>query len=51
MTDGNLVVTDSNGSIILQVKAAVLTVHRRHIIVDATGNPVVTIRAKVIANL
>jgi len=52
ISDGNFVVTDTNGNIIFKVKGVLLTlVHQRRIIVDAAGNPIVTIRDKVITNL
>ena len=48
ISDGNFVVTDAKGNIIFKVKGVLLTLlHQRRIIVDAAGNPVVTIRQKV----
>ncbi|KAK4582255.1 hypothetical protein RGQ29_025434 [Quercus rubra] len=50
LSDGNFVVTDTNGNIIFKVKGVLLTlVHQRRIIVDAAGNPIVTIRDKVMS--
>ncbi|XP_030924244.1 protein LURP-one-related 15-like [Quercus lobata] len=50
ISDGNFVVTDTNGNIIFKVKGVLLTlVHQRRIIVDAAGNPIVTIRDKVMS--
>ena len=44
ISDGNFVVTDTNGNIIFKVKGVLLTlVHQGWIIVDAVGNPIVTI--------
>ena len=47
ITDGNFVVTDINGNVIFKVKGTLLTLHDRRTLLDAAGNPVVTLREKV----
>ncbi|KAI4338976.1 hypothetical protein MLD38_023972 [Melastoma candidum] len=47
ISDGNFVVMDANGNILFKVRGALLTfVHERRVMVDATGNPIVTLRSK-----
>ncbi|KAJ7950075.1 LURP-one-like protein [Quillaja saponaria] len=47
LSDGNFVVTDVNGNIIFKVKGILFTfVHRRRVLIDAAGNPIVTLRQK-----
>ncbi|KAJ4980128.1 hypothetical protein NE237_010908 [Protea cynaroides] len=42
----NLVVTDVNGNIVFNVKGALFNIHDRHILLDANGNPVLSIQQK-----
>ncbi|XVF65894.1 hypothetical protein PTKIN_Ptkin09bG0287500 [Pterospermum kingtungense] len=46
ITDGNFVVTDINGNIVFKVKGAFLTIRDRRVLVDAAGNPIVTLKKK-----
>ena len=46
ITDGNFVVQDINGNILFKVKGALLSIHDRHVLSDAAGNPIVTLRRK-----
>lgn len=47
LSDGNFVVTDINGNTIFKVKGSLLTLRDRRMLVDAAGNPIVTLRRKV----
>lgn len=49
ITDGNFVVTDINGNVIFKVKGALLTLHDRRTLLDAAGNPIVTLREKIMS--
>ncbi|XP_030928005.1 protein LURP-one-related 15-like [Quercus lobata] len=46
ISDGNFVVTDTNGNVILKVKGAILSLRDRRVLIDGTGNPIVTLRQK-----
>ncbi|KAJ0088392.1 hypothetical protein Patl1_31481 [Pistacia atlantica] len=47
ITDGNFVVQDINGNILFKLKAADSIFHDRHVLIDAYGNPIVTLRDKI----
>uniref|UniRef100_A0A7N2M495 Protein LURP-one-related 15 n=1 Tax=Quercus lobata TaxID=97700 RepID=A0A7N2M495_QUELO len=49
ITDGNFVVTDINGNVIFKVKGALLTLHDRRTLLDAAGNPILTLREKIMS--
>ncbi|XWS09473.1 hypothetical protein CRYUN_Cryun40dG0087600 [Craigia yunnanensis] len=49
ITDGNFVVTDINGNIVFKVKGAFLTIHDRRVLLDAAGNPIVTLKQKLMS--
>ncbi|KAG4925333.1 hypothetical protein JHK87_050873 [Glycine soja] len=46
LSDGNFVVTDVNGNVVFKVKGSLMTLRDRRILVDAAGNPLVTLRRK-----
>ncbi|KAI4356107.1 hypothetical protein L6164_000154 [Bauhinia variegata] len=46
ISDGSFVVTDINGTVIFKVKGALLTLRDRRVLIDAAGNPLVTLRRK-----
>ncbi|MCF1423306.1 LURP-one-related family protein, partial [Mangrovimonas futianensis] len=48
ITDGNFVVQDINGNILFKLKAVDSIFHGRHVLIDAHGNPIVTLRDKVL---
>ncbi|XP_030466011.1 protein LURP-one-related 15-like [Syzygium oleosum] len=48
LSDGNPVVTDNNGNLIFKVKGALLTLHDRKVLSDASGQPILTFRKKII---
>jgi len=43
---GNFAVTDTNGTLLFQVKEKLLSLHEKKTILDALGNPIVTLRQK-----
>ncbi|TKY65732.1 LURP-one-related 15 [Spatholobus suberectus] len=47
ISDGNFVVTDVNGNVIFKVKGSLLTLRDRRVLIDAAGNPIVTLRRKI----
>ncbi|XVE84383.1 hypothetical protein DITRI_Ditri17bG0007900 [Diplodiscus trichospermus] len=49
ITNGNVVVTDINDNIVFKVKGAFLTIHGRRVLLDATGNPIVTLKMKLMS--
>ncbi|MBA0634178.1 hypothetical protein Godav_029484, partial [Gossypium davidsonii] len=48
ISDGSFVVTDINGNIVFKVKGAFLSVHDRRVLLDGAGNPIVTLKQKVV---
>lgn len=48
ISSGNFVVTDMiSGNIIFEVKGKLITLHDQRVLLDAVGNPVVTLREQV----
>ncbi|RDX86584.1 Protein LURP-one-related 15, partial [Mucuna pruriens] len=47
ISDGNFVVTDVNGNVVFKIKGSLLTLRDRRVLIDATGKPLVTLRAKI----
>lgn len=47
ITDGNFVVTDAHGNLIFKVEGVFLSLLDRRVIVNGTGNPIITLRQKV----
>ena len=50
ITDGNFVVTDVNDNPMFKVKGKFMSLHDKRVVVDANGNPIVTLRRKVCGN-
>ncbi|XP_010256975.1 PREDICTED: protein LURP-one-related 10 [Nelumbo nucifera] len=48
ITDGNFIVTDINGNIIFKVKGGLLSLRDRRVLVDAAGNPIVSLQQKIL---
>ncbi|KAK6127415.1 hypothetical protein DH2020_038836 [Rehmannia glutinosa] len=44
--DGNFVATDENENIMFKVIEKILSIHDRHVLLDAGGNPIVTFKKK-----
>jgi len=51
ISDGNFAVKDVNGNIVFKVKGSLLTLRDRRVLVDATDNPITTLRRKVPSTL
>lgn len=47
VTDGNFEVTDDKGNIMFRVTEKLLSIHNRHVLLDAGGTPIVTFSKKV----
>ncbi|KAK3227450.1 hypothetical protein Dsin_007312 [Dipteronia sinensis] len=48
-TDGNFVVQDIKGNILFKVKGALMSIRDRHVLLDAAGKPLVTLRQKIMS--
>ncbi|XP_062166868.1 protein LURP-one-related 15-like [Alnus glutinosa] len=49
ISDGNFVVTDVNGTVVFKVKGKILTIRDRRVLLDGAGNPIVTLRQKIMS--
>ncbi|GKV02211.1 hypothetical protein SLEP1_g14670 [Rubroshorea leprosula] len=49
MRDGDFVVTDINGNIMFKVKGSDFSLHNNRALLDAAGNPIVTLRQKLMS--
>ncbi|KAK6943223.1 LURP-one-related [Dillenia turbinata] len=49
LSEGNFVVTDVNENILFKVKGALLSLHDRRVLLDAAGNPLVTLKQKILS--
>ncbi|KAF5189584.1 Lurp-one-related [Thalictrum thalictroides] len=47
ITDGNFAVSDVNGNILFKVKGSFFTLHDKRVLLDAAGNPLLSMRQKV----
>jgi hypothetical protein len=47
LSDGDFTVTDANGGVVLRVKGAIFSVRHRRVLVDAAGQPILTMAKKV----
>ncbi|KAF7845249.1 protein LURP-one-related 10 [Senna tora] len=47
IVDDNFTVSDINGNIIFKVKESLMSFRDRRVLIDATGNPIVTLRRKI----
>jgi len=47
----NFTVKDVNGNVVFKVKGSLLTLRDRRVLVDAAGNPITTLRRKVLSTL
>ena len=50
VSEGNFAVTDVNGNIIFKIKGKLLSIRDRRVLLDAAGNPVLTLQQKVRKN-
>ncbi|GMI89925.1 hypothetical protein like AT5G01750 [Hibiscus trionum] len=49
MTEGNFVVVDINDNILFKVKEKFPSLHHRRILLDGAGNPIVTLKRKMVS--
>ncbi|KAG9454714.1 hypothetical protein H6P81_007618 [Aristolochia fimbriata] len=49
ITDGDYAVTDINGNIVFKVKGKLLSLRDKRVLLDAAGNPIVTLQQKVLS--
>ncbi|KAI6673295.1 hypothetical protein NL676_001201 [Syzygium grande] len=49
LTDGSFVVTDVNDNILFKVKGRLFSIHDRRVLIDAAGNPLVTLTEKIMS--
>ncbi|KAF8007695.1 hypothetical protein BT93_K1635 [Corymbia citriodora subsp. variegata] len=49
LTDGSFVVTDASDNILFKVKGRLFSIHDRRVLVDAAGNPLVTLTEKIMS--
>ncbi|KAF9595642.1 hypothetical protein IFM89_021213 [Coptis chinensis] len=49
ITEGNFAVSDVNGNVIFKVKGSMFSLHDNRVLLDATGNPLLTLRQKMIS--
>ncbi|GJN28964.1 hypothetical protein PR202_gb17144 [Eleusine coracana subsp. coracana] len=47
LSDGDFTVTDANGAVVLKVKGSIFSVRHRRVLVDAAGQPILTMTEKV----
>ncbi|KAI9074908.1 hypothetical protein K1719_043137 [Acacia pycnantha] len=47
ISDGNFVIADHQGNVLFKVKGSLLTLRDRRVLIDPAGNPVVTLRRKI----
>ncbi|XP_024017895.1 protein LURP-one-related 15 [Morus notabilis] len=48
LAEGSFTVSDVNGNIMFKVKGSVFSLHDRRLLVDAAGNPIVSLRQKIL---
>ncbi|KAL5714551.1 hypothetical protein ACHQM5_016495 [Ranunculus cassubicifolius] len=49
VTEGNFAVTDINGNIMFKVKGAMFSLRDKRVLLDAAGNPLVTMQQKILS--
>ncbi|KAL0430446.1 UNVERIFIED_CONTAM: protein LURP-one-related 15 [Sesamum radiatum] len=49
VTDGNFVITDENGNVMFKVIDKLLSIHDRHVLLDAAGTPIATFKKKALS--
>jgi hypothetical protein len=47
LSDGDFTVTDANGAVVLRVKGAIFSVRHRRVLLDAAGQPILSMQEKV----
>ena len=49
LSGGDFTVTDANGAVVLRVKGAIFSVRHRRVLLDAAGQPILSMQGKVIS--
>ncbi|EER98231.1 protein LURP-one-related 10 [Sorghum bicolor] len=49
LREGDFTITDTNGAVVITVKGALISIHNRRLLLDAAGNPLLSLREKVIS--
>jgi hypothetical protein len=49
LSDGDFTVTDANGAVVLRVKGVIFSVRHRRVLLDAAGQPILSMQEKVIS--
>ncbi|CAL5066324.1 unnamed protein product [Urochloa decumbens] len=49
LREGDFTITDTNGAVVITVKGAFISIHNRRLLLDASGNPLLCMREKVIS--
>lgn len=47
LREGDFAITDTNGAVVVTVKGALISIHNRRLLLDAAGNPLLSLREKV----
>uniref|UniRef100_A0ACD5YDY3 Uncharacterized protein n=1 Tax=Avena sativa TaxID=4498 RepID=A0ACD5YDY3_AVESA len=47
ISDGDFLITDANGAVVLKVKGSIFSIHNRRVLLDASGQPLVSMQEKV----
>ena len=47
LREGDFTITDTNGAVVITVKGALISIHNRRLLLDAAGNPLLSLREKV----
>lgn len=48
LREGDLTIADTNGTVVIRVKGALISIHNRRLLLDAAGNPLLCMREKVV---
>ncbi|KAF8731829.1 hypothetical protein HU200_015770 [Digitaria exilis] len=49
LREGDFTITETNGAVVVRVKGAFISIHNRRLLLDANGNPLLSLREKVIS--
>nr|CAB3452418.1 unnamed protein product [Digitaria exilis]CAB3456127.1 unnamed protein product [Digitaria exilis]CAB3503297.1 unnamed protein product [Digitaria exilis] len=46
LREGDFTITETNGAVVVRVKGAFISIHNRRLLLDANGNPLLSLREK-----
>ncbi|KAL5550680.1 hypothetical protein UlMin_000856 [Ulmus minor] len=49
LAEGSFAVTDVNGNLMFKVKGSIFSLHDRRVLLDAAGNPIISLRQKILS--